>query len=84
VWDNPIVTVTADERKRIILAQARPGQRFDVQVSGDGVFLVRRLEPVQPVKLVRARKINGKWMGADVKMDRQAVVDSIREDRESR
>jgi len=78
------MTVTADERKRIILAQAKPGQRFDVQISGDGVFLVRRLEPIEQAKLVKPRRVKGRLMGADVKFDRAAVVDSIREDRESR
>lgn len=78
------MTVIADARKRIILAQARPGDRFDVQASANGVFLVRLLEPAELAPLVRARKVNGRWVGAKVKLDRAAVVDAIRQDREAR
>jgi hypothetical protein len=84
MWDNPIMTVTADSRKRIILAEAKPGDRFDVQVSANGVFLVRRLEPAELAPLVKARKVHGRWVGANVKLDRAAVVDAIRQDREAR
>ena len=41
------MTTTADSRKRVILPAAKPGDRFDVQVSADGVFILRRLEPVK-------------------------------------
>jgi hypothetical protein len=78
------MTVTADSRKRIILAEARPGDRFDVQASDEGVFLVRRLEPAELAPLVRARKVKGRWVGANVKLDRAAIVDAIRLGREAR
>jgi len=78
------MTVTADCRKRIILAKARPGDRFDVQASAEGVFLIRRLEPAELAPLVRARKVKGRWIGANVKLDRSAVVEAIRLDREAR
>jgi hypothetical protein len=41
------MTTTADSRKRVILPAAKPGDRFDVQVSADGVFVLRRLEPMK-------------------------------------
>ena len=41
------MTTTADSRKRVILPAAKPGDRFDVQVSPDGAFILRRLEPVK-------------------------------------
>jgi hypothetical protein len=41
------MTTIADARKRVILKSAKPGDRFDVQVSGDGTFILRRLEPVK-------------------------------------
>lgn len=78
------MTVTADSRKRIILAEAKPGDRFDVEATAKGVFMVRRLEPVEPAPLVRARKVNGRWVGANVKLNRAAVVEAIRQDREAR
>ncbi len=48
------MTIIADARKRVILRNAKPGDRFDVQVSGDGVFILRRLEPVK-VRPMKAR-----------------------------
>jgi hypothetical protein len=33
------------------------------------------------VRLVRARKVNGRWMGAKVKMDRDDIVKAIQRDR---
>ncbi len=44
----------------------------------------RRLEPVEPAQLVKARKVKGRWVGAAVKLDRAAVVEAIRQDREAR
>ena len=57
VWDNPIVTVIADHKKRLTLP-AKPGECFDVRVMGDGQFVLTRLEPSpsQPVK-VTVRKV---------------------------
>lgn len=40
------MTVRADNKKRVVLANAKPGDRFDVQVSASG-YLLRKLEPVQ-------------------------------------
>ena len=78
------MTVTADSRKRIILAEASPGDRFDVRASAEGVFLVRRLEPAELAPLVKARKVRGRWVGANVTLDRAAVVNAIKLDREAR
>jgi len=40
------MTVIADNKKRVVLPAAKPGDRFDIQVSGNG-FLLRKLEPVK-------------------------------------
>ena len=36
------------------------------------------------VRVVRARKVKGRWMGAEVQLDRAGVVSAIRADREAR
>jgi hypothetical protein len=41
------MTVIADNKKRVVLPTAKPGDRFDMQVSADG-FHLRKLEPVEP------------------------------------
>jgi phage FluMu protein gp41 len=38
------MTTVADDKKRVTIRTARPGDRFDVQVSGDKIVLTR-LEP---------------------------------------
>ena len=42
------MTVIADNKKRVVLAQAKPGDCFDLQVSANG-FLLRKLEPVRSI-----------------------------------
>ncbi|HEX7577230.1 MAG TPA: hypothetical protein VF430_04245 [Verrucomicrobiae bacterium] len=47
--------VTADSRRRVTLPKpAQPGDAFDVEKSGDGQFLLTRLEkPARRVTLLR-------------------------------
>jgi hypothetical protein len=41
------MTVVADSKKRVTLRRAMPGDRFDVQISGDGRYILTKLEPVR-------------------------------------
>ena len=79
-----MVTLKADNRRRIQIVDAKPGQVFVYENQGGGrILLTLVVEPKIP--LVKARKVNGRWMGAEsVKFDRTAVVASIQEDRERR
>ena len=49
------MTVVADDKKRVTLRQAKPGERYDVQIAGDGKFVLTRLEPVQESPRVKVR-----------------------------
>jgi hypothetical protein len=40
------MTVVADNKKRVTLRLAKPGERFDVQVISDGNYVLTKLEPV--------------------------------------
>lgn len=40
------MTVVADNKKRVTLKRANPGDRFDVQISADGKYVLTKLEPV--------------------------------------
>jgi len=42
------MTTTADNKKRIVLPAARPGDVFDVQRHGEGQFMLVRLERPNP------------------------------------
>lgn len=80
----PTMTTTVDAKKRVILGLAKPGERFDVQQTADGAFLLRRLEPVKKaVKTVKLVRRNGRLM-LPVKLDPKAVAAAIRADRDSR
>jgi hypothetical protein len=77
------MTVKTDEKRRVVLPNAKPGDVFNVELSS-GKILLTKLVPAES-KLVRARKVKGVVMGAaDVEIDSQAIVDAIRADREAR
>jgi len=51
--------VTADAKKRVVLPVARPGDSFDVEVSGEGTLVLRRLDS----SLSRPAKVRFKKRG---------------------
>lgn len=53
------MTVTVDAHKRVRLRQAAPGERFDVQISGDGKVILTPLVPDDKPDKVRYVKKNG-------------------------
>jgi hypothetical protein len=77
-----VTIVTVDDYNRVRLPDVKPRQKFSVSVETGNNRIV--LSPVEEadVPLVKARKVNGRWVGAGMKVDRKAVVNAIREDRE--
>ena len=53
------MTVTTDEKKRVIIPSARPGDRFDVQVISEGKLVLTRLEMADKPDKVRLVKKHG-------------------------
>jgi len=85
VWETPTMTAVTDNKKRVTIRTARPGDRFDVQVSGDGKILLTPLVPkdenVPVVKAIRTRE--GFIMFPPGKRpSREAIRAWIREDRD--
>ena len=77
------MTVKTDDRKRVVLPTAKPGDVFQVDVLEGGIMLTR-LAPIEP-KLVKPRWVKGRLMGAkEARPSRQEIVDAIRADREAR
>jgi hypothetical protein len=72
------MTITADSKKRVRLGLANPGDRFDVQVSGEGTFILRRLEPVKEGRpsTVKFIKKDGYTVGHT---DKQVSPETIKE-----
>lgn len=56
--------VTADAKKRVVLPVAKPGESFDIEASGEGTFVLRRLKAPRsrPAK-VRLQKRGGFTVG---------------------
>jgi hypothetical protein len=47
MWDSPTMTTRADNKKRVVLPTAKPGDVFDIRSEGEGRFLLVRLAPVK-------------------------------------
>jgi hypothetical protein len=52
------MTVVADNKHRVTLRLAKPGDRFDVAMPQEGKYVLTKLEPVKPrrntVRLMRS------------------------------
>jgi hypothetical protein len=51
--------VTTDEKKRVIIPSARPGERFDIQLTPEGNVVLMRLGATEEHKTVRLVKKHG-------------------------
>ncbi len=79
------MTAVADNKKRVTIRTAKPGDRFDVQIMDDGKVVLTPLVPVEKevpvVKMVRTKE--GFLMFPPGKgPDRAAIRAAIREDRD--
>ncbi len=56
------MTVVAGNKKRVAIRDAKPGDRFDVRATGNGKFVLTKLEPVSETPLARVRIVKrGKY-----------------------
>lgn len=77
-------TVVADNKKRVTLRLAKPGDRFDVQLSEDGRFVLTKLEPIaKKVPLVQPVRTEDGFLMVPRKLDRKSVAAAIRADRDA-
>ena len=79
------MTVIADSRKRVILKPAKPGDRFDVHITGDGKVILTPLAPVEKkVPVVKPVRTKEGWLmfPPGKRPTRQAIRAAIREDRD--
>jgi hypothetical protein len=74
----------SDERCRLQSRDLfKPNTPYDAEPQADGSVRLVELVP-KDVPIVRARKLGGRWVGAAIKLNRKAIVEAIRQDRESR
>jgi hypothetical protein len=81
VGSSPYMTAIADSKHRVTLRQARPGDRFDVEILAEGKYVLTRLEPAKPQpSRVRFEKRNGYTVGiSDQPVSEQAIRDALDE-----
>lgn len=76
------MTVVADNKKRVTIRHAKPGDRFDVRTAGDGRFILTKLEPAQPGRQakVRIKKRDGYSVGIlDHPINEEAIQEALSE-----
>ena len=84
LWDHPIVTVKTDDRKRVVLPNAKPGDVFNVEFSTEGKITLTKLVPAEP-RLVKPRRVNGRLRPpAGFRPSRETIAAAIRADRDER
>jgi len=79
--DNSAVTVIADSEKRVVLPEAKPGDRFDLRTSADGTVILAKLQAV-PARSTRVtvEKRGGYSVGVlDHPIDEQALTEALAE-----
>ena len=83
-WDYSIMKLVADDNGRLACKSLfKPRTAFSAERQADGsIRLIELVEKEVPV--VRARKVKGRWMGAEVQFDRAKVISAIRTAREAR
>jgi hypothetical protein len=74
-WDNPTMTVIADNKKRVTLP-TKPGERFDLTAFGEDKFVLTRLAPVEMrTAKVTFRRVRGRTVA---KTDQPINVNAIK------
>lgn len=75
------MTVIADARKCVLLPTAQPGDRFDVEIAGEGKFVLTRLEAgASGAAKVKVEKRGGFTVGVlDHPIDEQALETALNE-----
>ena len=83
-WDYSIMKLVADDNGRLACKSLfTPRKAFSAERQADGSIRVIELVEKE-VPVVRARKVDGRWMGAEVELDRAKVISAIRADRDAR
>ena len=83
LWEPPHVKLRTDNRARLYGRDIlKPNTDYQADLEGNRIVLVEmvRAEP----KVIRARKVNGRWRGANIKLDRKALAAAIRAERDER
>jgi len=79
-----MVTLKADDRKRVQIPDAKPGQVFAYENRGNGSFVLTEVVPRDDSKVVNPIKGKDGLYRWPVKLSRKEIIAAIRADRDSR
>lgn len=81
VWEDRVMKVIVDDKKRVVLPSAKPGDSFEIQTSGKGTFILIRLEPTATRRSrVKVEKRGRFTVGVlDQPIDEQAITAALAE-----
>ena len=73
------MTVTADNKRRVVLPSAKPGELYEVRIAGPGKLTLTRLEPVKDKpNNVRFEKRDGYTVGfCDQPINEEAIREAL-------
>lgn len=81
-WEIPrVTTAKVDDRKRVRIPDAKPGQVFSIEPGPEGSIVLRKLQPVEPPPAnVRLEKRNGYTVAvSDRPIDEDALKRALEE-----
>lgn len=77
-WEVSNMTVITDNKKRVTLHLAKPGERFEVYTAGDGKFVLTRVEAVQKSNPAKVRIVKRGTYSVGI-LDHPISEEAIRE-----
>jgi hypothetical protein len=82
MWEIPTMTAIADNKKRVTIRTARPGDRFDVQVAEDGkIVLTKLVKQSKEARLVKPAVYKG-LLVIEGELDQDQLVREMHAERE--
>ena len=82
LWETPAMTAIADSKKRVTISAAQPGDRFDVQESGDGkIVLTKLVRQFVEAQLVKPVPYEG-LLVIEGELDQEQLVRDVHEERD--
>ena len=78
-----MVTIKADNRRRVQLPGVKPGTVFELTTAAAGQFTLLEVAPGEPRVVNPIRRRDGSWKWP-VKLSRQEISAAVRADRDSR
>ena len=79
------MTLVTDSRCRLTCrAILKPNTPYEAERQPDGRIVLTELVERDDVPIVHPRRVNGRLIGADIKLSREVIAAAVRADRDER